>query len=64
MNGNLSGVQVVQPRDVSLESLAPKTIKGMIDRFVNHIHTVESESESLSAVYGEWSWTKGRITKQ
>ena len=32
----------------------------MIDGFVRHICTIESESVSLLTVYGDWSWTKGK----
>ena len=52
----------VQPVDGG-GSLAPNSIKGMIDGFVRNIHSVEAESDELSSMIGAWSWSKTKNYK-
>ena len=46
-------IEGVERRDKDEITLSPKTIKGMLDGFIRHIHFLEAEDESLLAKYGD-----------
>jgi hypothetical protein len=51
----------VKPRQSGGAPLSAKTIKSIVDGFVRHIKEIEAESDILFEMYGDWSWTKGKV---